>query len=110
VIALSDRDCRARPGNHVGCVFLIKRSARVAPLRLLLVERQARALGIGMRLVEECVRFARQTDYRKITLWTYSNLCGARRLYERNGFRMASKQSYNKFGCDLVGEIWELKL
>jgi GNAT superfamily N-acetyltransferase len=110
VIALSDRDCRVRPGNHVGCVFLIKRSARVAQLRLLFVERQARALGIGMRPVEECVRFARQTGYRKITLWTHSNLCGARGLYERNGFRMVSKQSYNKFGCDPVGEIWELKL
>ena len=56
------------------------------------------------------MRFARQTGYRKITLWTHSNLRGARRLYERNGFRMVSKQSYNKFGCDLVGEIWELKL
>ena len=81
---------------------------RVAQLRLLLVERQARGFGIGIRLVEECVRFARQTGYRKIALWTHGNLHEARRLYDGNGFRMVSKQSYNKFGCDLVGEIWEL--
>ena len=59
----------------------------------------------GPAALGACVRFARQPGYRKITLWTHSNLRGARPLYERNGFRMVSKQSYNKFGCDLVGEI-----
>jgi len=99
-----------KDGQNAGCVFLVKKSARVAQLRLLLVEREARGLGIGMRLVEECVRFARQTGYHAITLWTHSNLHQARHLYGRAGFRLVSKESYNKFGCDLVGEIWELKL
>ncbi len=99
-----------RAGRKVGCVFLVKRSARVAQLRLLLVEPEARGHGIGLRLVEECVRLARQTGYQSIMLWTHSNLHSARHIYERAGFRLVRKEAYNKFGCDLVGEIWKLKL
>jgi DNA-binding MarR family transcriptional regulator/N-acetylglutamate synthase-like GNAT family acetyltransferase len=99
-----------RAGRKVGCVFLVKQSARVAQLRLLLVEPEARGLGIGLRLVEECVRLAQETGYRSIMLWTHSNLDAARHIYDRAGFRLVRKESYNKFGCDLVGEIWERKL
>jgi len=99
-----------RDGAIVGSVFLVKKSDRVAKLRLLLVEPSARGLGIGARLVEECVRFARQARYRKITLWTQSILDAARGIYRKNGFRVVKRERHASFGHKLVGEIWELAL
>jgi DNA-binding MarR family transcriptional regulator/GNAT superfamily N-acetyltransferase len=99
-----------RHGEMVGSVFVVKRSTTVAQLRLLLVEPNARGLGIGRRLVEECVRFARQARYRKITLWTDSVLTAARRIYAAAGFHLASREPHRSFGHDLTGETWELTL
>jgi DNA-binding MarR family transcriptional regulator/GNAT superfamily N-acetyltransferase len=99
-----------KDGEIVGSVFLVKHSKTVAKLRLLLVEPTARGLGIGKRLVEECVRFARQAGYKKITLWTQSSLHAARRIYEQAGFRLVKKDPHHSWGHDLVAETWDLAL
>jgi len=99
-----------KDGEIVGSVFLVRRSRSVAQLRLLLVEPKARGLGIGERLVTECVRFARQAGYRTITLWTNSVLGAARRLYQAAGFRRIHHEKHRSFGRELVGETWELAL
>jgi DNA-binding MarR family transcriptional regulator/GNAT superfamily N-acetyltransferase len=99
-----------RDGENVGSVLLVKETDEVARLRLLLVEPQARGLGIGARLVEECIRFARTARYRKITLWTHSVLIAARHIYEHAGFTLVGTKRHNEFGKELVGETWELKL
>jgi DNA-binding MarR family transcriptional regulator/GNAT superfamily N-acetyltransferase len=99
-----------RDGEIAGSVFLVKRSPTVAQLRLLLVEPRARGLGIGSRLVSECVRFARERGYRKVTLWTNSLLESARHLYQKEGFRKTAEEKHRSFGHDLVGETWELPL
>jgi DNA-binding MarR family transcriptional regulator/N-acetylglutamate synthase-like GNAT family acetyltransferase len=99
-----------KDGEVVGCVFLVKKSKTIAKLRLLLIEPTARGLGLGKRLVAECVRFARQSGYKKIVLWTQSDLGAAHRIYESAGFRLVAKQPHQSWGCDLVAETWELKL
>src|SRR5215471_4630843 len=99
-----------RDGVAAGAVMLVKQSSTVAKLRLLHVERAARGLGIGKRLVDECVRFARAAGYRKITLWTQSNLLAARHLYKAAGFACVAQERHHRFGKDLVAETWELVL
>jgi DNA-binding MarR family transcriptional regulator/GNAT superfamily N-acetyltransferase len=99
-----------RDGENVGSVLLVKDTDEIARLRLLLVEAQARGLGIGARLVEEALRFAREARYRKVTLWTHSVLGAARRIYERAGFRLVASKKHDEFGKELVGETWDLEL
>ena len=99
-----------RGGERVGSVFVVKQSAQVAKLRLLLVEPGARGLGLGAELVDECVRFARDAGYRKLGLWTQSILVPARRIYEKAGFRLKREEPHRSFGHDLVGEFWEMRL
>jgi len=99
-----------KDGERVGAVLVAKESAEIAKLRLLHVERQARGLGIGNRLVEECIRFARQAGYQKMTLWTQSILHAARNIYQKAGFEVVHEEKHHSFGKDLTAETWELNL
>lgn len=107
-----------RDGANVGSVFLVQARDEttrqaiegVAQLRLLLVEPAARGLGLGVRLVDECQRFARRAGYRKIVLWTNRNLTAARAIYRKQGYTLVHSESHHSFGHDLVGETWELAL
>ena len=97
-------------GEPVGSIFLVKSSDEVAKLRLLLVEKKARGLGVGRALVDQCVRFAREARYKKITLWTQSILVSARDIYLKAGFERIAAEKHHSFGVDLVGETWEMTL
>ncbi len=97
-------------GEPVGSVALMDAGDGVGKLRLLLVEPRVRGLGVGRRLVEECIRFGRRAGYRKIVLWTQSVLTPARTLYVRSGFTRTAQEPHCLFGVDLVGETWELEL
>ena len=97
-------------GQRVGCIFLVAKDATTAKLRLLLVEPEARGLGVGRTLVSECVKFARDAGYQKIVLWTQENLSAARHLYTEAGFQVTAREPHHSFGHDLVAETWELEL
>jgi GNAT superfamily N-acetyltransferase len=97
-------------GEPVGCVFCVRKDDDTAQLRLLLVEPEARGLGIGGRLVDECITFARRAGYRRMTLWTQSILTSAHKIYAAKGFVLGPEEPHHSFGVDLVGQWWDLEL
>jgi DNA-binding MarR family transcriptional regulator/GNAT superfamily N-acetyltransferase len=97
-------------GEPVGCVFCVARDDTTAQLRILLVDPAARGLGIGARLVAECLRFATAAGYESMMLWTNDVLTSARRIYEAAGFRLVDEEPHHSFGQDLVGQVWERRL
>ncbi len=99
-----------RNGERVGSIFIVAKSKTVAKLRLLLVDPSARGLGIGERLVDEVIRFGREAGYKRILLWTQSELISARRIYAAKGFTMIAEEQHDLFGSNLTAETWELIL
>jgi GNAT superfamily N-acetyltransferase len=99
-----------REGRIVGAVFVVQQDQDTAKLRMLYVEASARGLGLGSRLVQECLAFARQAGYRRMVLWTNSVLVDARRIYERAGFHLLEQEAHHSFGHDLMGQVWGREL
>ena len=97
-------------GQRAGCVLCVRNDDETAQLRVLLVEAWARGHGLGARLVDECIRFARDSGYRKLVLWTNDVLVAARRIYLAAGFELVREEAHHSFGKDLVGQFWELRL
>jgi DNA-binding MarR family transcriptional regulator/GNAT superfamily N-acetyltransferase len=97
-------------GERVGSVFVVRKTDAIAKLRLLVLDRRARGVGLGRRLVEECLRFAKSADYSSMTLWTQSCLTAARAIYSQAGFRLVAEEPHHSFGVDLIGETWEREL
>ena len=97
-------------GRKVGSAFVVRKSKTVAQLRMLILRPEARGLGLGARLTDECLAFARAKGYRKMVLWTNSCLDAARHIYAAKGFKKIISEPYHGFGHDLMGETWELKL
>jgi GNAT superfamily N-acetyltransferase len=99
-----------RDGVRVGCVFCVRADDETAQLRILLVDPAARGHGLGRRLVDTCVDFARQAGYRRVRLWTNDPLVAARRVYLSRGFRLVEEEPHHSFGHDLVGQVYDLDL
>ena len=97
-------------GERVGAVFVVRKSATTAQLRMLILSPKARGLGLGARLTDECIAFARAKGYKKMVLWTNTCLTAARGIYAQRGFTLVKSEPYENFGQRLVGETWELKL
>lgn len=95
-----------KDGKVVGSVFIVRQDESTAKLRLLYVEPSARGLGIGRRLVDECLRFAKSVGYKRIVLWTNSVLTDARKIYEKAGFKLMEEAPHHSFGKDLMGQVW----
>lgn len=97
-------------GENVGTVMVVQDKADIARLRLLLVDPKARGLGLGARLTDEAIRFARQAGYKKMTLWTHSVLTAARHIYQKAGFKLMRSEQHNSWGQPVVSEFWDLDL
>jgi GNAT superfamily N-acetyltransferase len=97
-------------GSRVGCVFCVPEDDDTAKLRILLVDPIARGHHLGARLVDECIRFARDAGYRRMRLWTNEPLAAARRIYLAAGFRVVAEEPHHSFGVDLFGQTYELEL
>ena len=97
-------------GVRAGSAFVVRKSKTAAQLRMLILTPQARGLGLGGRLCDECIAFARSKGYKKMVLWTNSGLQAARAIYSKRGFKLTKSEPYHGYGHDLVGETWELKL
>jgi DNA-binding MarR family transcriptional regulator/GNAT superfamily N-acetyltransferase len=97
-------------GVPVGSSFVVNKGDGIAKLRLVIVDAKARGLGVGKRLVEECMRFAKSAGYKSMTLWTQDNLTAARGIYQRAGFKLVGSEANHSFGVDLVSETWEREL
>ena len=97
-------------GERVGSAFVVRKTDEVAKLRLVIVDPKARGLGLGKRLVDECLRFAKSAGYKSMTLWTQDYLYAARGIYERAGFKLVASEPNHSFGVDLISETWERDL
>jgi GNAT superfamily N-acetyltransferase len=96
-------------GRRAGCVFCVAKDQRTAQLRILLVDHTARGLGVGSRLVDVCIAFARDAGYERMVLWTNDPLVSAARIYTAAGFRLVSEEPHHSFGVDLVGQVYCLE-